>query len=157
MGYIIKSKRYKMQDHYKYNVRAPRGPLSVALKIQPKLQVLLKQSTSPTTESATSARMGNGAGRQAAAVQNHNLKKKELEWRRSKEKGSHTRTWTRSPAPSRTYQQLPPSHSYASLFLDHHRLNHCMIPYFRNLKLKFQCQNVLKCDNRTPCYVSLVC
>ena len=61
MGYIIKSKRYKMQDHYKYNVRAPRSPLSVALKIQPKLQVLLKQSTSPTTESATStsARTGN--------------------------------------------------------------------------------------------------
>ena len=78
MGYIIKSKRYKMQDHYKYNVRTPRSPLSVALKIQPKLQVLLKQSTSPTTESATStsARTGNGAGRQAAAVQNHNLKRK---------------------------------------------------------------------------------
>ena len=75
---IIKNKRYKMQDHYKYNVRAPRSPLSVALKIQPKLQVLLKQATSPTTESATStsARTGNGAGRQAAAVQNHNLKRK---------------------------------------------------------------------------------
>ena len=66
MGYIIKSKRYKMQDHYKYNVRAPRSPHSVALKIQPKPQVLLKQSTSPTTKSATStsARTGNGAGRQ---------------------------------------------------------------------------------------------
>ena len=79
MGYIIKSKRYKMQDHYKYyNVRAPRSPLSVALKIQPKLQVLLKQSTSPTTNSATStsARTGNRAGRQAAAVQNYNLKRK---------------------------------------------------------------------------------
>ena len=78
IGYIIKSKRCKMQDHYKYNVRAPRSPLSVALKIQPKLQVLLKQATSPTTESATStsARTGNGAGRHAAAVQNHNLKRK---------------------------------------------------------------------------------
>ena len=78
MVYITKSKRCKMQDHYKYNVRAPRSPLSVALKIQPKLQVLLKQATSPTTELATntSARTGNGAGRHAAAVQNHNLKRK---------------------------------------------------------------------------------
>ena len=70
MGYIIKSKRYKMQDHYKYNVRAPRSSLSAALKIQAKLQVLLQQcmvrSSSTTTESATStsARTGNGAGRQ---------------------------------------------------------------------------------------------
>ena len=31
---------------------------------------------------------------------------------------------------------------HASIFLDHRRLNHCMIPYFRNLKLKFECQNV---------------
>ena len=52
--------------------------------------------------------------------------------------------------------QLPHSHPHASLFLDHHRLNHCMIPYFRNLKL-FECQNVFKCDNWTACYVSLVC
>merc|ERR1719153_115686 len=43
MGYIIKSKRYKMQDQYKYDVRAPRSPLSAALKIQAKLQVLLQQ------------------------------------------------------------------------------------------------------------------
>ena len=42
------------------------------------------------------------------------------------------------------------------LFLDHRRLNHCMIPYFINLKLK-ECKNVFKCDNRTACYISLVC
>ena len=41
-------------------------------------------------------------GRQAAAMQNHNIKKRIREWRRSKEKESLTRTWTRSPAPSRT-------------------------------------------------------
>ena len=49
------------------------------------------------------------------------------------------------------------SHPHASLFLGHRWLNHCMFSCLRNLKLQFECQNVFKCDNRTACYVSLVC
>ena len=49
------------------------------------------------------------------------------------------------------------SHPHASLFLGHRWLNHCMSSCLRNLKLQFECQNVFKCDNRTACYVSLVC
>ena len=103
MGYIIKSKRYKMQDHYKYNVRAPRSPLSVALKIQPKLQVLLKQSTSPTTESATStsARTGNGAGSSSAEPQ---PKKKELESEEDQKRKGHIPEPERGPQHHQEHQ-----------------------------------------------------
>ena len=79
MGYIIKSKRYKMQDHYKYNVRALRRSLSAALKIQAKLQVLLQQCMVllPHHRVSHQHQRENGQrGRQAAAVQNHNIKKK---------------------------------------------------------------------------------
>ena len=79
MGYIIKSKRYKMQDHYKYKVRAPRSSLSAALKIQAKLQVLLQQCMVLLHHHRVShqhQRENGQRGRQAAAVQNHNLKKR---------------------------------------------------------------------------------
>merc|ERR1719153_2053593 len=75
MGYIIKSKRYKMQDQYKYDVRAPRSPLSAALKIQAKLQVLLQQCVVllPHQRVSLQHQRENGQrGSQAAAVQNHN-------------------------------------------------------------------------------------
>ena len=79
MGYIIKSKRYKMQDHYKYDVRASRSPLSAALKIQAKLQVLLQQCVVLLPHHRVSLqhqRESGQRGSQAAAVQNHNLKKR---------------------------------------------------------------------------------
>merc|ERR1719153_1570606 len=76
MGYIIKSKRYKMQDQYKYDVRAPRSPLSAALKIQAKLQVLLQQCVVllPHHRVSLQHQRENGQRRsQAAAVQHHQL------------------------------------------------------------------------------------
>merc|ERR1719233_1288815 len=65
-----------MQDHYKYDVRAaPRSPLSAALKIQAKLQILLQQCVVllPHHRVSLQHQRENGQrGSQAAAVQNPN-------------------------------------------------------------------------------------
>ena len=109
MGYIIKSKRYKMQDHYEYDVQAPRSPLSAALKIQAKLQVVLQQCVVllPHHRVSLQHQRENGQrGSQAAAVQNHNLKRKNSESEEDqKRKGHLPEPEPRSPAPSRTPKQ----------------------------------------------------
>ena len=74
MGYIIKNKRYKIKTTTNTMLRAPRSPLSAALKIQAKLQVLLQQcmvrSSSTTTRVSHQHQRENGQrGSQAARQQ----------------------------------------------------------------------------------------
>ena len=98
-----------MQDHYKYKVRAPRSSLSAALKIQAKLQVLLQQCVVLLPHHRVSLqhqRESGQRGSQAAAVQNHNLKRKNSESEEDqKRKGHLPEPEPRSPAPSRTPKQ----------------------------------------------------
>ena len=104
MGYITKSKRCKMQDHYKYNVRAPRSPLSVALKIQPKL--LLKQTTSPHHRVSHQHQRENGQrGRQACSSSAEpQPKKKELESEEDQKRKGHIPEPERGPQHHQEHQ-----------------------------------------------------